>query len=136
MLPCVPSEEGIVNTAAIKLGSDGKLSNGCLDLACNAPGVDKCEKCPTQGDDSNDSYGKGVSTQDIGDGGQRILDMITNDVVALTNCDEDVSNTGSGTTNQSSKLECNDIHQECHYNKDHICHPEHTLLHIKVSVDF
>jgi hypothetical protein len=131
MLPCVPSEEGIVNTAAIKLGSDGKLNNGCLDLACNAPGVDKCEKCLTQGDDSNDSYGKGVTTQDIGDGG-----LITNDVVALTNCDEDVSNTGCGTTNQSSKLECNDIHQECHYDKDHIYHPEYTLLHIKVSVDF
>ncbi|MCI32408.1 hypothetical protein A2U01_0053621, partial [Trifolium medium] len=77
MLSCVPSEEGIVNAAAIKFGSDGKLNNGCLDLASNALGVDKREKCPTQWDDSS-----------IGDGGQRILDMITNDVVALTNCDE------------------------------------------------
>ncbi|KAK2438885.1 hypothetical protein QL285_023611 [Trifolium repens] len=125
MLPCVPSKEGIVNAAAIKLGSDGKLNNGCLDLASNDLGVDKCEKSPTQGDDSNDSFGKGVTTQDIGDGG-----LITNDVVALTNCDEDISNTGCGTT----KLECNDIHQECHYDKDHIYHPEYTLLHIKEEI--
>jgi hypothetical protein len=137
MLSCVPSEEGIVNAAAIKLGSDGKPNNGCLDLASNALGVDKCEKCPTQWDDSNDSYGKGVTTQDIGDGGQRILDMITNDVVALTNCDEDASNIGCGTTNQSSKLECNDAHQACQYYKDHIYHQEHAdKVRSKVSVDF
>ncbi|GAU25428.1 hypothetical protein TSUD_70810 [Trifolium subterraneum] len=134
MLSCVPSEEGIVNAAAIKLGSDGKLNNGCLDLGSNALGVDKCEKCRTQWDDSNDSYGKGVTIQDIGDRGQMILDMITNDIVALSNCDEDVSNTGCGTTNQSSKLECKDIHQKCHYDKYHICHLEHTLSHIKEEI--
>ncbi|CAJ2676762.1 unnamed protein product [Trifolium pratense] len=131
MLSCVPSEEGIVNTAAIKFDSGGKLYNGCLDLASNALDVDKC---PAQGDDSNDYYGKGVTTQGIGDGRQRIPYMITNDVVAVTNCDEDVSHIGCGPTNQSSKHECNDIHQECYYDKDHIYHPEHTLMHIKEEI--
>ena len=137
MLSCVPKEEGIVNAAAIKLGSDGKLNNGCLDPESDALGVDKCERCLTQDDDTNDSCDEGVTTQDIGDGGQRILDMITNDAVALTNCDEGVPHIGCGKTNQSSKLECNDAHQACQYYEDHIYHPEHAdMVCINVSVDF
>lgn len=124
MLSCVPNMEGVVRAAAIKLGSDGKLNNGCLDLASDALGVEKCERCLTQDDDTNGSCDEGITAQDIDDGGQRILDMITNDAVALTNCD-DVSHIGCGKTNQSSKLECNDAHQACQYYEDHIYHPEH-----------
>ncbi|XP_073225936.1 uncharacterized protein [Cicer arietinum] len=104
-LSCMPNEESIVSAAAVKLDSDtdGKLNNGCLDFESNA-----------QGDNTNDSSGKGVTTQGIGDGRQGILDMITNNVVAHTYCDEDECHIRCGTTNQSSKLECNDGHQTCH----------------------
>lgn len=129
MLSCVPNEEDMVSAAVIKLDTDGKeINNGYLALASNAIGVDDCDKCPTLGD------GKGVTTRDIGDGGQRILDMITNDVVAPTNCDEDVSHIGHGITNQNSKHDCDDGHQAYQYDKDHVYHPG--VVHIKVSVDF
>ncbi|CAL5214657.1 unnamed protein product [Lathyrus oleraceus] len=62
MLPCVPSKEDIVSAAAINLDSDGKLNNGCLDLASSRLGVDKCEKGPTQDGETNDSCEKDVAT--------------------------------------------------------------------------
>lgn len=128
LLSCIPSKEGIVSAATIKLDSNGKLNNGFSDLASKSLGVDKSEKGLNQDDETNNSCGKDVATaQDIGDGGQRIQDMITNDVVAPTNCDVD---------DQSSKLEYNGAHQASQYDIDHIYHPEHSRLHIKVSVDF
>lgn len=132
--PCKQKDSEVLMSKVI-LGSDGKLNNGCLDPEPDALGVDKCERCLTQDDDTNDSCDKGVATQDIGDGGQRILDMITNDAVALTDCDEDVSHIGYCKTNQSSKLECNDAHQACQYYEDHIYHPEHAdMIHINEEV--
>ncbi|CAK8579048.1 unnamed protein product [Lathyrus sativus] len=110
MLSCVPSNEDIVSAAAIKLESDGKLNNG-----------------PTQDDETSNSCGIDVtSAQDIGDGGQRIQDMIT-----PTNCEVDVSHIGHGTTDQSSKHECNEAHQASQYDTDHVYPPENSLVRIK-----
>ncbi|XP_058731133.1 uncharacterized protein LOC131602925 isoform X2 [Vicia villosa] len=115
LLSCIPSKEGIVSAATIKLDSDSTLNNGCLNLASKSLGVvDKYEKSPTQDDETNDS--------DIGNGGQRMQHMVTNDVVAPTKCDVD---------DQSSKLEYNEAHQTSQYDTNHIYHPEHSLVHIK-----
>ncbi|KAE9602746.1 putative calponin domain-containing protein [Lupinus albus] len=105
--------QDVINAAVGNIGTDDKeLKNDCLALASNAQGVDDCEKCPTNSDDANDFCGRGITTQDIGDKGQRVLHVITNDVVIPTHCDEDVL------TNQSSKLECNGHQQECQFNTD------------------
>ncbi|KAJ1387774.1 CH domain superfamily [Sesbania bispinosa] len=137
VLSCGPNEEDAVSAAIIKLDTDGKeLNNDYLALASNTLVVDDCEQCPTLGDDINNFCANGVTTQDIGDGGQRVLDnMITNDAVVPANCDEDVSHTGSSVKNQSSKLECNDGHQAYQYNKDLPYHSEHTnVVHIKEEI--
>ncbi|KAL2342864.1 hypothetical protein Fmac_004149 [Flemingia macrophylla] len=113
-----------VLSTVVELDTDGKeLNIDSLALASNALAADDSEKCSTLGDDSND-FCKGDSTQDIGEQGQRVLDMITNDVVIPANCDEDISRNESCT---SSKLELSGGHQ-----KDPVYHSEHTReVHIK-----
>ncbi|XP_061369877.1 uncharacterized protein LOC133312655 isoform X2 [Gastrolobium bilobum] len=136
ILSGVPNEEDLLNAAVIKLGTDSKeLKNDRLALASNAPRVDDSEKCPTLGDDVNDFSGKGGTTQDMVDGSQKVLDMITNNVVVPANSDEDVSRTGFCISNRSSKIECNDGHQACPYDKDPVYHSEHTcLVHVKEEI--
>lgn len=137
MSSCIPNKD-VVSAAVVKLGTGGKeLENDCPTLASNALGVDDSEKCPTNGDGANDFGGRVVTTQDIGVKGQRVLlHVISNDVVVPTDCDEDVSHSGSCLTNQRSKLECNS-HQECQYNMDPmdpVYLSEHTReVHIQVS---
>ncbi|XP_027340115.1 uncharacterized protein LOC113853735 isoform X2 [Abrus precatorius] len=118
--------EDVVSGAAIELGTDGKeLNNDCLALASNSIGVDDSEKCPNIGDEVND-FCKGVATQYMGngDGGQKILlDLITNNVVPV-NCDD-----------QRLKLELNDGHQACQYEKDPFYLSEHTHEEIKPDDD-
>ncbi|CAI8619234.1 unnamed protein product [Vicia faba] len=112
-------------------GSEVMMSNILLSCVPSKE-VDKYEKDPSQDDETKDSSGKDVATaRDIGDGGPRILDIITNDVVAPTNSEVDVSHIGCGATDQSSKLEHNEAQQASQYDKDHIYHPEHSLVHIK-----
>ncbi|XP_019458378.1 PREDICTED: uncharacterized protein LOC109358536 isoform X1 [Lupinus angustifolius] len=107
--------QDVISAAVVNIGTDDKeLKNDCLALASNAQGVDDCEKCPTNSDDANDFCSGVITTQDIGDKGEGVLHVITNDVVIPTNCDEDVL------TNQSSKLECNGHQQECQINTDHM----------------
>ncbi|CAL0306694.1 unnamed protein product [Lupinus luteus] len=122
--------EDVISAAVVNIDTDDKeLKNDCLALASNAQGVDDCEKCPTNSDDANDFFSTAITTQDIGDKGERSLHAITNDAVIPTNCDEDVL------ANQSSKLECNGHQRECQFNTDdmdtvHIS--EHTFeVHIQ-----
>ncbi|XP_020227550.1 uncharacterized protein LOC109808814 isoform X2 [Cajanus cajan] len=95
--PCIQKASEVLST-------DGKeLNIDSLALASNALAADDCEKCSTLGEDSND-FCKGDTTQDIGQRGQRVLDIITNDVVIPANCD----------------------HQAFQYEKDPVYHSEHT----------
>ncbi|KAK7320092.1 hypothetical protein RJT34_04823 [Clitoria ternatea] len=84
----------------IKLGTDDKQNNNCEALASNALDVDDRGKCSVSDDDTND-FCKGITTQDIGDKGQRVLHVIANDVVVPSNCGEDAS---SCTESTKSKL--------------------------------
>ncbi|TKY60487.1 hypothetical protein E2542_SST17586 [Spatholobus suberectus] len=115
--PCIQNASEILSTV-VKLDTDGNELN--IDsLASNALAVDDCENCSTLGDDAND-FCKGDTAEDIGEGGQRVLDMITNDVVVPANCDEDIS--------RSSKLELNGGHQACQYEKDPVYRSEHNRV--------
>ncbi|CAJ1937703.1 unnamed protein product [Sphenostylis stenocarpa] len=100
--PCV-QKSSEVESAVVKLDTDGKeLNIDCLTPASNTVALGDFEKPSTLGDDPND-FCKGDAAQDIGDGGQRVLDMIINNVVVPANCDEVVSLTESHITNLSSK---------------------------------
>jgi len=112
--PCIEKTSEVLSTV-VKLDTDGKVQN--IDspaLASNAVVLGDCEKPSTLGDDPSD-FCKGDAAQDIGDGGQGVLDMIINDVVVPVNSDEVVPLTESLIANLSSK--------------------EHTrVVHVKVSL--
>ncbi|MED6168177.1 hypothetical protein PIB30_009394 [Stylosanthes scabra] len=73
-----------------------------------------CDNDEEQEDDSQAIASNAMSLDECEDGGDGVIDMILNDATVPANCDEDVSNTGTCITNQSSELECNDGHQTSH----------------------
>ncbi|XP_027919462.1 uncharacterized protein LOC114178001 isoform X2 [Vigna unguiculata] len=116
--PCIHKNSEVLSTIA-KLDTDGKeLNIHPLPLASNAVVLGDCEKPSTLGADPND-FSRGDAAEDIGDGGQRVLDMIINDVVVPLNCDEVVSLTESLTANLSSKHEFDPVYRSEHV-KDEI----------------
>lgn len=111
--PCIHKNSEVLSTIA-KLDTDGKeLNIHPLPLASNAVVLGDCEKPSTLGADPND-FSRGDAAEDIGDGGQRVLDMIINDVVVPLNCDEVVSLTESLTANLSSKHEFDPVYRSEH----------------------
>ncbi|KAK7399325.1 hypothetical protein VNO78_10507 [Psophocarpus tetragonolobus] len=123
--PSKQEADEVSMSIVVNLDTNGKeLNIGSLALASNALDVDDCEKCSTLGDDPND-FLNGDTTQDIGEPGQRVLDMITNDVVVPANGDEDISCPKSYI---NSKLELNGGQQACRYEKDPVYTSEHTRV--------
>jgi len=121
--PCTQKTAEVLSTI-VKLDTDGKeLNMDSPALASNAVVLGDCEKPSTLGDDPSD-FCKGDAAQDIGDGGQIVLDMTINDVVVPVNCDEVVSLTESFIANLSSK-----------HGFDPANRSEHTrVVHVKVSL--
>ncbi|KAG4998884.1 hypothetical protein JHK87_019956 [Glycine soja] len=130
--PCKQKAPEVLMSTVVKLDTDGeKLNIDSLALASNALAADDCEKCSTLGDGPNDFF-KGDTIQDIGEQGQRVLDMLTNEVVVPANCDDDISSPESCI---SSKLELNGDHQACQYEKDPVYRSEPTrVVHLKEEI--
>ncbi|BAT73207.1 Protein OPAQUE10-like protein [Vigna angularis] len=122
--PCIQKNSEVLSTI-VKLDTDGKeLNIDSLPLASNAVVLGNCEKPSTRGDDPND-FSRGDAAQYIGDGGQRVLDMIINDVVVPVNCDEVVSLTESFTASLSPK-----------HGFDPVSRSEHTCaVHVKDEIN-
>ncbi|WVZ23972.1 hypothetical protein V8G54_002516 [Vigna mungo] len=122
--PCIQINSEVLSTI-IKLDTDGKeLNIDSLPLASNAVVLGDCEKPSTLVDDPND-FSRDDAAQYIGDGGQRVLDMIINDVVVPVNNDEVVSLTESFTANLSPK-----------HGFDPVSRSEHTCaVHVKDEIN-
>ncbi|WVZ23547.1 hypothetical protein V8G54_002091 [Vigna mungo] len=121
--PCILINSEVLSTI-VKLDTDGKeLNIDSLLVASNVVVLGDCEKPSILGDDPND-FSRGDAAQ-IGDGGQRVLDMIINDVVVPVNCDEVVSLTESLTANLSPK-----------HGFDPVSRSEHTCaVHVKDEIN-